>query len=202
MGVFMATTQAVEPIQAIIEKIVSKTEGIASFWRDAEGWAPDEAAALLSRSRLDRQVSLSRTLVLWIAPSATAQAPDEEGRLILGWANLGSLVEGSLKWFLSVYLADYLADEDAVRTRQGELKDPDALDLERVRTYFARSVWTEADLWDAWILSVQQRRNAIHFYKDRPIGTRDELVAAIRTYWDFLQDLEGRVPYPDEVYRP
>ena len=82
------------------------------------------------------------------------------------------------------------------------MKDPDAVTLEPLRVFFKRSVWISADNWDAWILRVQQRRNAIHSYKHRDIGTLDELERDIRKYWDFVQDLDDRVPYPQKEYRP
>ena len=71
------------PIHEVISLIVSKTEAIATFWGDG-GWAPTSAAKLLSKSRLDWQVSLARTLTLWVPPAVSPQSPDEAGRLILG----------------------------------------------------------------------------------------------------------------------
>lgn len=198
----MATTRAAQPIQWVIEQITSKNDGIAGFWGSAQGWAPLAAAGLLSKSRLDRQVSLSRTLALWVHPAASAQASDADGRLILGWANLGSLVEGTLKWFLSVYYETYTADINVLRNGTGAPQDPDGVTLEPLRVFFRRSVWTSTDRWDDWILRLQQRRNAIHSYKHRDIGTLDELERSVREYLDFVQDLDDRVPYPDEVYRP
>ena len=113
----MATTRPEQPIQEVIDRIVSKNDGIARFWSTARGWAPLDAAKLLSKSRLDLQVSLARTLTLWVPPNVSAQAPDVDGRLILGCANLGSLVEGTLKWFLSVYYDNYKADLNALRDK-------------------------------------------------------------------------------------
>lgn len=197
----MATTRSAQPIQDVIDQIISKNAGISRFWNSAHGWAPLSAAELLSKSRLDWQVSLSRTLMLWVPPAASSQAPDADARLILGWANLGSLVEGSLKWFLSVFYDDYQADISAIR-KTGDLIDPDVMTLEPIRVFFQRSIWTAGDDWDSWVLRIQQRRNAIHSFRDRPIGTIDELEGDIRKYGDLLAHLDGRVPYPDELYRP
>jgi hypothetical protein len=190
------------PIVDVIQQITSKNERIARFWSGAHGWASLDAAQLLSRSRLDRQVSLSRTLTLWVPPAACATAPDADGRLILGWANLGTLVEGTLKWFLSVYYEDYKKDINTIRSKVGDTKDPDGVTLEPLRQFFERSVWTASDKWAAWLADVQQRRNAIHAYKHRELGTLDALESGIRDYWEFLDDLDSRVPYPDGVYHP
>jgi hypothetical protein len=117
----------------------------------------------------------------------------------MGWANLGSLVEGTLKWFLSVYYDDY---SSSIQTLKKAQQYPDTLMLEPLRKFFVQFVWTKHDAWDPWIKSVQARRNAIHAYKSRPIGTTQEMEEAIRTYATFLDDMDGRVPYPDEIYRP
>ncbi|WP_272480015.1 hypothetical protein [Aquibacillus koreensis] len=43
----------------------------------------------------------------------------EDGDLILAWANLGTLVEGTIKLFLSVYLNDYLDDSTNYKNKKG-----------------------------------------------------------------------------------
>jgi len=44
---------------------------------------------------------------------------------------------------------------------------------------------------------IQWRRNVIHAYKDREIGTFEEFEDDVRTYNLLLDNLEGRDPYPD-----
>ncbi|MCJ7568759.1 MAG: hypothetical protein MUO58_14590, partial [Anaerolineales bacterium] len=110
----------------VVERIVNLTINMVKFWQSADGWAPIEASELLSRSRLDWQVSLSRYLVLWLEPPETGI---ESAWQILGYVNLGSLVEGSMKLFLSVWYKDYQNDIDAIK-RKGKLIDPDTLYLE------------------------------------------------------------------------
>lgn len=97
------------------ERIIAKNSDIAGFWSNASGWAPQDAAELLSRSRLDRQVSLSESLARW----TTGPHPLSDGDLILAWANLGCLVEGTLKLFLAVYYQDYQADAEKTLNRDG-----------------------------------------------------------------------------------
>jgi hypothetical protein len=70
---------------AVVDKIVRVTEAQAAFWSRAHGWAPTAAAGLLSKSRLDRQCSLARTLKDY----AKRPPPDEEdARFILAYVNL------------------------------------------------------------------------------------------------------------------
>lgn len=207
------------PTKIVVDQVVELNLNITKFWKDVEGWAPMEAVELLSKSRLDRQVSLSRTLKLWLSPSAEKADDynlDSDGRLILGWANLGSLIEGTMKWFLSVFYKDYMNDPHAIR-KNDRLTDPDVLSLEPLRVFFNRAIWmTHNDRthpvcpwsqpvcnlddwinWDDWIAHVQQRRNAIHAFKNRELGTLDELERYIHGYNIFLNELNSRVPYPD-----
>lgn len=178
------------PIEEIIEHIIMLNNDLRKFWSTAEGWAPIEAAELLNKSRLDWQVSLSHCLKLWVA---TSSAESEDGILILAWANLGSLIEGSMKLFLSVYYKTYKSDIDAIR-RKGKLQDPDGLQLEQLRLFFKKKIWNNT--FDGFVLSIQQRRNAIHAFKDRSIGTKDEFISNVRAYLNILRYINLRLPYP------
>src|SRR3982750_3729664 len=91
-----------------IEVISART---ADFWSKAHGWAPKEAAELLSKSRLDWLDSFNRTLRARVQD--VTEHPDEPAVLILAWAHLRALVEGHLKLFLAVFLMDYLKDPHA-----------------------------------------------------------------------------------------
>ena len=163
-------------VDEVIERIIKLNEGLRKFWGRAEGWAPLEAAELLSNSCLDRQVSLSHCLKLWIS---CAKPELEDGHLILAWANLGSLLEGSMKLFLSAWYKTYISDIDAIK-RKGKLQDPDGLQLEPLRQFFKMRIWDET--FDAYIQTIQQRRNAIHAFKDRNIGTKEEFSNNICNY--------------------
>ena len=147
-------------------RIEALNRDLAQFWRTAHGWAPIEAAGLLSKSRLDWQVSLSSCLRLWIRT-----LPDrlEDGELILAWANLGSLTEGTLKLFLSVFYHDYQKDIDGLKAarvyhykKQAPIS-PDGLTLDVMRVYFKKRELLGPEI-DAYVELVQQRRNAIHAY--------------------------------------
>ena len=184
-------------IEEVIQRIINLNNGLRRFWTEAEGWAPLEAAQLLEKSRLDWQVSLSNCLRIWVNEPSQE---DSDGYLILGWANLGSLVEGTMKLFLSVWYDTYKNNEDYVVMRQGQLQDPDILQLESMCQYFKKKIWDDA--WNKWVHQVQYRRNAIHAYKDRDIGTHSDLLAGMRKYLEFLRYINIRLPYPDEMYVP
>jgi hypothetical protein len=188
----------------VVDRIETLNRNLAHFWRTANWWAPIEAAGLLSRSRLDWQVSLSRCLRLWIKTP-----PDrlEDGELILAWANLGSLTEGTMKLFLSVYYHDYQKDIDGLKkvkaydNENQEPFSPDGLSFEAMRVYFKNGELLGAKI-DTYVELVQQRRNAIHAYKHRPIGDDQEFQAAVLSYLRMLREVNARLPYPDEIYAP
>lgn len=196
----LTTSTYTLPINQVVERIVTLNEGLREFWSSSHGWAPTEAADLLSRSRLDWQVSLSHSLYRWIQ---TPEAQDVAAVQILGYANLGSLVEGTLKLFLGVFYDDYKADADAI-TKHGSVQEPDGVTMEPLRQFFKRRIWTltPSDEWDPWIQRVQKRRNAIHAFKGRDIGNHADLVEDMRHYLIFVRRINGQLPYPDERPTP
>ena len=191
-------------VEEVVNRIEKLNEQLASFWSEADGWAPIEAAGLLGKSRLDWQVSLSGSLRLWIGKPADSITPAE---LILGWTNLGSLIEGTIKLFLSAYYHVYVADIDSIKKanafdhKKDKIKSPDGLMLESLRQYCkVRSILDETDL--ALVALVQKRRNAIHAFQDKNIGDADEFCQSVRGYLQLLRNLIARLPYPGDEYVP
>ncbi len=176
-----------------IGHIIALNERIRSFWQErAGGWAPRKAASLLEKSRLDRLVSLSHTLRLWTEPCPDAE---DEGRLILAWANLGILVEGTMTWFLCVWEDAYA--RNPMQSRKGFDLDPNRLTFEEMTRFYRQHVWATGEEWDEWVTLVRDRRNAVHAFNHRELGTWDEFWQAVARYREFVDDLDARVPYPD-----
>jgi len=195
--------------EEVIERIITLTEGLAEFWGNANGWAPIEASNLMSKSRLDWQSSLARMLRFF----NTEEVKKEEGGLILAWTTLGSLTEGVLKLFLSVWYKNY--EESALKEtlkgytdKNGNLIEPDRLMLEKLRVFLQKEVYPKEirDIWKKqhrldlidWILKVQQRRNAIHAYENREIGNFDEFFIELKKFLIFMRRLTDGFPYPEE----
>ena len=137
-------------------------------------------------------------------------AENHDGLLILAWANLGSLVEGAMKFFLSVFLYDY---RNSVRRKKADSIfkslwdekaqqpiDVDGLMFEKLRVFFAQEVWSQSDgdQWNKWLLHLQSRRNTIHAYKTRELGTFDEFFDDVRLYRRFLLEEMTNVPDPPD----
>jgi len=174
----------------VVDKIIEANRWLADYCRCSQSWAPKQAADLMSASRLDRQVSLSETLKLWIR-----DINDEltDGELILAWANLGTLVEGTLKLFCSIYCEDYRKDKRAARNKAGEIIDPDVLCLEQLKVICYKSGGFERE-WFNFIQLVQQRRNAIHAYQDKSIGNTKEFYKCLAKYLRFIERIQRRIP--------
>ena len=179
---------AIETAQRIQQRVTDMMD----FWKSAHGWAPIEAANLLNKSMLEWQKSLASTLSLW-----TGELSD--GELILAWANIGALVEGQLKLFLSVFYKDYTKNIDAaIKTKGGTIKDPDGLMLDPLRQFFHKNIWNEGEQWDEWILKIQNRRNAIHAFQSKTIGNTEELHKEMQTLLAFIERINRQLPYPFE----
>jgi hypothetical protein len=184
-------------LQQAIKDIIRINEHIRDFWGNG-GWAPSGAAELLSKSRLDWQASLSKNLLRWLP------VPDEDehdGSLILAWVNLGVLVEGTMMWFLCVFHEDYSSYPFIKKEKAIE---PDELRFIELCRFFQNTVWTtnQKDQWESFVNLVRERRNAIHAYQDRTIGSFEEFAETVIKYRSFLLAHEGDVPYPDEYAYP
>lgn len=177
--------------EELCSRIATLTGSIMDFWDDG-GWAQNDAAQLLDRSMLRWQASLARTLFRWI--DATS-----EGDLILAWANLGALVEGQLKLFLCVYYDDYTSYVEGIRNR-GQLIDPDICMLQGLRQFFVKHIWDVGTNWNPYVEMIQQRRNAIHAFQQRDIGTFQDWTEALRLHLSFVRYTGGGLPYPDEQF--
>ncbi|WP_200901401.1 hypothetical protein [Paenibacillus sp. DMB20] len=188
-------------MEEVVNKIIEINEDNELFWSKSYGWAPSDAADLLSISRLDWQTSLSHTLKLWIDESLLSN-DNMDGSLILAWTNLGALVEGTMKLLLCVYYLDYKDDEDAIKIYDRKQKErivaePDSAKLDLMREFYKKRIWTEGqEHWNEWVLVVQQRRNAVHEFKTREIGDFGEFHKNVRRYLEFLQLITERLPRP------
>jgi hypothetical protein len=191
------------PTTEAIDRIERLNDGLANFWGNG-GWASGDTAELISKSRLDWQASLSRSLRHWAIEPADSI---EDGDLILAWTNLGSLIEGTIKLFLSVNFASYKNDLENLKKTQAwhkkkeMLLEPDGLTLGVLLHYCKIAKLFPADEIEL-CERVQKYRNAIHAFEDKPIGTGSELHLAIKAYLGMLRSTNLRLPYPDDQYQP
>ncbi|MDW7615170.1 hypothetical protein SC499_10650 [Peribacillus simplex] len=185
--------EALEEVRRAINEIVDIYRDHQFFWGNAAGWAPEEAEKILTRSRLDWLHALSESLFTWTEVYRTSI--DNEGKLILAWANLGALLEGGIKLFLSVHVIQYKNSQHRFFDSKGKLIEPDVLPLEKLKVFLQKEKVFETK-WFPFISMVQQRRNAIHAYKHRDIGNWTEFYESIKELRTFTQEIKDRLPYP------
>lgn len=177
----------------LIQAIIEQNTRIRDFWAGgAGGWPPADTQESLSAAQLDWQVSLSHALYLWNAP---VSEHDRDARLILAWAHLGALVEGTLKWFLCVYCADY--SKNPVRKKGANMKAGELM-LFELSKFFRQEVWTptQSDRWDPFLTKVRANRNVIHAFQRRQLADEQALADALEEYLEMIGVLDGQVPYP------
>lgn len=198
----MKMGSAIESYDETVKQIEVIQVGLSEFWKNAFGWSPVNAASLLDKSRLDWLPGLASCLHHW-----SKEGDLSAGETILAWANLGSLLEGTLKLFLAVYLVDYENDAEMLKAlgikykkgaNNGGLRPPDELTLEPVRQFCEkRQILTQAQL--EFVSLVQGKRNLIHAFQDKPLGTTADFREGVRIYLRFVADMATRLPYPDEL---
>jgi len=138
-------------IEDVIDRIELLNTQLAAFWSKSDGCAPAHVAGLLGKSRLDWQVSLSGTLRLWVKDTELTA-----GELILAWANLGSLLEGSVKLLLSVYYETFEADVENLKKanafdhKKGTAQSPDGLTLDPLRNIALPRKYSEPNISCSW----------------------------------------------------
>ncbi len=189
-----------------VDDIATIQAGLAEFWSNAHGWAPDDGAHLLASARLDWIPSLSKSLHRWSEPDEL-----DDGDLILAWVNLGIILESSLRLFLGVYIKDYQASKadleaiDALIKKkgpnQGQPYPPDDLQFEKMRQLLSRKeIFSDTDM--ELVGRIQSRRNTVHAFNHREIGNASQFREAVHSYRMFISMLASRLPYPDTLRFP
>lgn len=199
----------------MIDKVIRLTDATISEWEDPWGYAPSSAAEKISSSKTDWISSLTHTLKDWDYKANDIDTMSI-GEIILGYANLGALIEAWMMFLLAVYDCDYSRNKH--KRKNGKTINIKDMSLSDLTEYYAETVWQtnivrieESEyskeqrkeyikLLD-WIKKIEQYRNAIHCFKDRKIGTQEELVEDIGRYYEFLTEIIDRLPESPESYR-
>ena len=184
----------------VIHEIVAILAAQHKVWPRAGGWAPSNAADLLEVARLDRQLSFAHTLRDNFVPFPKESA---DARQILGYATLRSLCEGGIQLFITVYYNDYIADKKPItrrsqKTGEDKIVDPESAQFSDLIKFYLRN---GDPAFASFLARVKTGGDGIHHFRDRDIGTQDELKADIVRLRDFLASIDtqlpGPAPYPD-----
>ena len=159
------------------------------YHKKARGWAPDRIADLTENAALDWMLSLTKTLDIW---HEKASAPMTDGEVILAYANIGILLESWLTLFLTVHLEDFEKDKKD--------KLPCSMSLKELIDFMKEHVWQDEKHQDciSWMESIREKRNAVHAFRYRDIGTNKTLKIDLEKYDQFIVDEMAAPLYKDE----
>lgn len=174
--------------------LVTVTNNAALLWKEARGIAPNSVANKLDNAMLEWQSELTKTLKIWIDKGLIMST----GELILARANLGAVVESWLKFFYSVYYDDYC--KNPITNKKGKMIEPEKASFDDLKNFSSGKLWVDAKSSEyLWVDSVQKKRNAIHSFRYRDIGTTQEFLNDINHLYDFVDNVLSHFP-PLEDY--
>lgn len=104
-----------------LNKIQEKTGRILKSWERHSGWAPTSVSQIFFETNLKWTSELTNCLTIWYEDFCNIKLVDfavnqtrgstnnlnVDGKLILAYVNLGSIVENWLKFFLTIYYQDF-----------------------------------------------------------------------------------------------
>lgn len=180
------------------DKLKTTTHNQLLLWKRSRGFAPDEVADRLDVAMLEWLDDLTKTLQIWIDKGENMS----DGELILARTNLGSVVESWLKFFYTVYYGDYL--KAPLTKNNGKMIDPKDMSFEQLKDFSVGKLWDDkqSDMY-TFVDSVQHKRNAIHAFNKRSIGTASDYLDDVDRLCNFIDGLINQLPFIEdyiEVY--
>ncbi len=169
--------------------LVILTNNAALIWKKTRGIAPESVADKLDDAMLDWQSELTKTLKIWIDKGLEMTS----GELILARANLGAVVESWLKFFYCVYYEYYI--KNPITNSKGKMIRLEKASFDALKDFSSGKLWDdEKSLEYAWVDSVQHKRNAIHSFRYRDIGTPQDFLDDINHLYDFVDNVLSHLP--------
>lgn len=121
-----------------------------------------------------------------------------DGELILARANIGAVVESWLKFFYCVYYEDYC--KNPIKNFKGYMIEPEEASFENLKEFSTGKLWDGTTSQEyIWVDSVQHKRNAIHSFKYRDIGTSQNFLDDVEYLCEFVDNILNHLP-PIEDY--
>jgi len=172
-----------------------QTNNTALIWKDVHGIAPDNAAKKLDIAMLDWQSELTKTLKIWIDKGLDMTV----GELILARANLGAVVESWLRFFYCVFYDDYI--NQPMKNKKGQILEPEKdMRFEDLKKFSTGILWDDEKSKDyLWVDSIQKKRNAIHSFTYKDIGTPLDFLLDVDYLCEFVDMILNHLP-PVEDY--
>ena len=172
-----------------------QTNNVSLLWKNVHGIAPDNAAKKLDIAMLDWQSELTKTLKIWIDKGLDMTV----GELILARANLGAVVESWLRFFYCVFYDDYI--NQPMVNKKGKVLEPEKdMRFEDLKNFSTGILWDDDKSSDyLWVESIQHKRNAIHSFTYKDIGTPADFLLDVDRLCEFVEMILNHLP-PVEDY--
>ena len=164
--------------------------------RIEEGWScPEIVIKHLDGFWFDAQISLSCRLRDFFRDH-----PEDEsiGKFISLWVILGSLIESSLVFFLTVYWC-HTTEKDSYRKylknseKISKARFSDVIEFIKKEEVFGDSTGDYVQ----WLGEIKNLRNSVHSSDYRKIDNLIKLEKYIIKYKGFLEEIDTRLPWPD-----
>lgn len=174
-----------------------KTNNTMLLWKDVYGIASNASATKLNKAMLEWHKELTDALEIWINKGLAMSS----GELILACANLGAVVESWLKFFYCVYYDDYRKkpitkmDKNHKRIKV----QPEDAEFDDLKKFSTGKLWSNKTSKEyLWVGAVQHKRNAIHSFKYRDVGTAQDFLDDIDHLYDFVDSIIFHLPPLEE----
>ena len=166
-----------------------ETNNTMLLWKDVYGIASNASAKKLYKAMLEWQTELTNTLEIWINKGLTMTT----GELILARANLGAVVESWLKLFYCIYYDDYR--QNPMRTKKNKMIQPEKAEFRELNKFSTGILWDSTDSYEfLWVDSIRDKRNALHSFEYRNIGTPQDFLDDIDYLYEFVDNILMRLP--------
>lgn len=139
---------------------------------------------------LDRLTELTDALEIWINKGLRMTT----GELLLAYVNLGSIVESWLRHFYTAYNNDYKSNpiKSKNKTTKNSWKEASFDDLQK---YSIGILWkNKNDRLYQWVDSIRDKRNAVHSYLRKELGTPQNFINDIDYLKDFIKLIVEHLP--------
>ncbi|TPG68243.1 hypothetical protein EEL32_08390 [Brevibacillus laterosporus] len=169
------------PIEQVVDEVIERHTSIHASWSIPPRSEKLSVAHLVTVDTLLCQISLSKSLRRWIDMQST-----EPGDLLLAWTNIGLLVEGTMKWFLSIFHEEFQQEWDHQVEKFEDHYSQESF-LYIMRQFFHQRIWFGNGDFDRWVMHVNECRFNGLGEQQQLQSRMERFEEAIRVYLHFLR---------------
>ena len=176
------------------EELKKQTQNVALIWKCTRGVSPANVANDLDKAMLNWMSSLTDSLGIWISKGVNMT----DGELILARANFGSVVESWLRLYYTIYQDDY--NKNPFKDKNGNAVRREKLRFVDLQEHSTGILWANKNSWEyLWIDSARNKRNAIHSFEFKNIGTPMDFINDIDKLYDFVDSIIEKFPPVEDI---